>query len=116
MSLVDTRTIGRLPDFSGKAQDWQEWVFRARAWLSLLGEQGQYTVDDLLVAAENSNVAVAQGNLGPGATNFSVILYNLLMQITRGRAAGIVRSVPRSAGLEAWRLLHVGFQPSPSLF
>ena len=34
--VIDTRTVGKLPSFVGRPESWNEWVFRARAWLTLL--------------------------------------------------------------------------------
>ena len=111
--LIDTRTVGRLSDFSGAPDQWLEWSFRARAWLALLQVAGTQPGDmaGMLAAAEAAAAPLDEGAFTPAATACSTVLFNVLAQVVRGKALNIIRQPPRGWGLESWRRLCREYEP-----
>ena len=79
--VLDTRTVGKLADFSGVPNDWQDWSFRAKAWFCLLPYSGNSTVEELLTATENHPTPIVLSALGSHARNFGVVMFNLRLSL-----------------------------------
>ena len=111
-TLIDTRTVGKLENFSGKAVDWSDWSFKATSWFALLQmEDGQSPIAVLDAARDNPEV-LEQGTFTVPVQNFSIILFTVLVQVVQGKALGIVKTSPRMNGLEAWRRLFREYESS----
>ena len=81
--MVDTRTVGRLETFDGKAETWTDWSFRARAWFSLIevGGQPAERTEATMRAAEASADAIDHTALAAQAQDVGRRNYNVLAQV-----------------------------------
>ena len=113
-ALIDTRTVGKLSEFSGSAESWSDWSFKATAWFALLNPPlpQDTTVSDLLERARSAPQDIRREQMDPETRSFSEVVYNVLVQVVKGKALGIVRMTPRLNGLEAWRKLHMEYESS----
>ena len=90
--LIDTRAIGNLETFDGRAECWLDWSCKARSWFSLLpvatadpGEVGTF-----LAAAEASAVPLDEPGMHLAAQAFSRVIYNVLVQVCQGKALSVI--------------------------
>jgi len=122
--LVDLRTFSKVQNFDGDVAHWQEWSFKTRAWFSLLPAPGggvganptsAAEFCDLALLAPATNIPIRLSSLTPEALELSKCMYNVLVQVCKGRALNIVRDCERDNGLECWRRLHAEYQPDSSL-
>ena len=87
-TVIDTRTLGKLENFSGKAVDWSDWSFKATSWFALLQmEDGQSPIAVLDAARDNPDV-LEQGTFTVPVQNFSTVLFNVLVQVVQDKALG----------------------------
>eukprot|EP00975_Prorocentrum_lima_P048994 10250658-Prorocentrum_lima.AAC.1 len=103
-ALIDTRAVGKLQEFSGASGDWSDWAFKATAWFALLNPPG-VDVMSVLDAARDQNNPLDDSEFGGAVRGFSSTVFNVLVQVVKGKALGMVRTSPRLNGLEAWRRL-----------
>ena len=106
VQLVDTRTLGKPPSFTGRVEDWMMWSFKFESWASLLPPVAEgSTVEQALewcTTVEEDGLAVAQMN--PNAVLASRNVYYMLTQSLDDRAVAILRRAPkrgRAHGVEA---------------
>ena len=97
--LLDTKGISKPPRFSGKAEDWAQWIFRAESFGALLG-WGNY----MTIAATQAD-RVTNDNLSEAALQASRELYHFLVQTVDGRCLSLLRLIDRGCGFEAWRVI-----------
>lgn len=103
--LLDTRGFSKVPHFSGKDEDWADYIFKFDGYATLLGWG-----DRLEKAATHPSV-IENSRLLDESRQVSTNLYAILQLNTSGKALGIVRLVPRGEGMEAWRQLHREYAP-----
>ena len=113
--LLDTRALGALKKFSGKAEDWTLWEFQAASYFAILPKPvGMVAeVDDILTAAITAPIAhLDTAQFGPHALELSATVFHVLVQCTEGKALAIARRAPRRNGLMLWRMLHDDYAPN----
>ena len=108
--LIDTKTVGRVKDFSGEEGDWELWRFRFEGWCSLLDATGG--LSQLLQQAHEHPDAIDTETLGESAVNWGHLLYGLFSQVLQGKAASICMRVQRGNGLEVWRQVVKEYEPN----
>ena len=108
--LIDTKTVGRLRDFTGEEADWELWKFRFEGWCSLLDQSG--VLSHLLQLASEQRDVIDSGTLGDAAGGWSHLLYGLFSQVFQGKAASICMRVQKRNGLETWRQITQQYEPN----
>ena len=81
--LIDTRTVGKLENFDGRADSWLDWSFRARAWFALLPVNGVDAgdVEAFIAAAEGHGGPLDEATMNPQAQTVSRVIYNVLVKV-----------------------------------
>ena len=102
-SVVDTRVLGRPKSFDGQQENWQDWTFAMRAYLSCLTE----TMADLLDATEKSPETIELGPLPEAAKADAQQLYYILVLQCNGSALQCCRG-----RREAWRRMFQRLEPA----
>ena len=110
-ALIDTHAVGKLGDFSGSAADWSDWPFRATSWFALLNPPGVVVID-VLDSARDHAVPLRNEAFNEAVRNFSGTVFNVLVQVVKAKALGIVKTGPRLNGLESWRRLFLEYESS----
>ena len=105
--LVDNRTVGKLATFDGKDESWSDWSFRAASWFALMPTPPGLTVSiaSLMEAARDEPAAASltRASYGPLVDETSVMVYNVLVQATEGKAFKVIRAqekAQRISGVE----------------
>ena len=96
-SLVDTKTLGKLDTFDGTTDHWEDWVFRASAWLLLLPTEG-VDMENCLKFAKGSDAELGRHRYPADVDRLGVVIYNALIQAIRGRALSVAKSVEHGNG------------------
>ena len=107
--LLDLKNVGRIPQFSGKPQDWDDFKFR------FLLSMGFIDLDEIVDMVKVTTTATEAHQLDVEHTEKSKILYGILCQCCEGRALTLLKLVGRGCGIEAWRLLLVEYEPRASV-
>ena len=93
---MDTRTLGRPPTFSGRAEDWTMWAFRFETWASLLPPVDEVTVDVILDwGVTRSEEDLVQNEMNTKMANASRGVYYMHAQLIEG---GLWRSFAARRG------------------
>jgi len=106
---ADVRGLGRPSEFDGRADQWTEWSFKAKAWIVLNTEFG--TVDLEKVSRSADPVDMRAMGATARTMEANTKLYFMLAMMVKGQAATVVRKAPNGHGLEAWRLLSRKYDP-----
>ncbi|CAK0811260.1 unnamed protein product, partial [Prorocentrum cordatum] len=105
VQLLDSRGVGKVPTFSGKREDFEDWIFPFESFCGLLG----WTAGpDRSREAEEPLTA---DDLGEQGVRVGRSLYHLLASTTKGTAQSIVKLCPRGDGFEAMRRLYKEYRP-----
>ena len=103
---LDTRSLGKLANFSGKDEDWPLWSWRAESWLSLIPQADPgWENSELLEQSAARAGPIDLAAMPPSVQEYGKIVYLFLSQVLEGKALQKARSVPRGHGLELWRLM-----------
>ena len=108
---MQTKSFEKLPQFSGRIEDWQEWAFKWRSAAS----SSHCDAGALLEWAEGTNNSIDEEDIDIFKANGSHLsheFYHQLVLIVSGDALEIVRNTSMENGLEAWRKLHKRYNPS----
>ena len=103
-SLVDTRSIGKAPSFSGEHKEWHDWSFQFTAYM---GSANARAIEALKAAA-TSELATTSGDLhlvGSEHVEMSTQLYFGLAMLCKGAALTTIKNVTCNSGLDALRAL-----------
>ena len=96
-SLVDTRTIGKAPTFTGERKDWLEWSFQ---FIACMRSANPKSIEALRRAAMVVKQSFEEHNHQ---------LYLALALLCRGSALVTVKNTEVNNGLEAWRGLNATY-------
>ncbi len=83
--LIDHRGVSKVPTFSGRRADFEEWIFPFESYTGLLGWES------LMERAKNQVEEIEILNLSDEAERVGRSLYHLLVSTTKGTALSIVR-------------------------
>ena len=97
-ALIDTRAVGKLGDFSGAPTDWSDWSFKATAWFAPLNPPGMVVIE-VLDSARDHAVPLRGEDFSEAVRSFSSTMFNVLVQVVKAKALGIVKTGPRLNGL-----------------
>ena len=107
---LELRSAGRPTTFSGKDEDWNDWSFVMRAYLSVIGDDVASLLERVETVKEQVTVAQLEANR-PGCTNAVRQVYFQLAMTCRGPALAVVKGVERNNGIEVWRKLFERYEP-----
>ncbi|CAK0856887.1 unnamed protein product, partial [Prorocentrum cordatum] len=105
VQLLDSRGVGKVPTFSGKREDFEDWIFPFESYCGLLG----WTAG--LDRSREAEEPLTADDLGEQGVQVGRSLYHLLASTTKGTAQSIVKLCPRGDGFEAMRRLHKEYRP-----
>ena len=96
--LVDTRNIGKVPNFSGEREAWGEWSFQFGAFLGAANPKATKalkwaTAAELAIDEDDADTEDYRA--------FSSQLYLALVLMCKGQALTMIRNVTGNNGLEA---------------
>jgi hypothetical protein len=109
-SLMDTRSIGKAPNFSGDHKEWHDWSFQFTAYM---GSANARAITALKAAATRET-AITNEDLhlmGEEYVEMSTQLYFGLAMLCKGAALTTVKNVTGNNGLDAWRALCALYDP-----
>ena len=93
------KPIGKPPLFSGAEKDWSDYSWRMLSWCCLI------KLDCYMEEAATRPIPVNIAGEPAKTQKKAALLYHYLIISLQGKALGMLRSVDRSNGLEAWRKL-----------
>ncbi|CAK0790198.1 unnamed protein product, partial [Prorocentrum cordatum] len=105
VQLLDSRGIGKVPTFSGKREDFEDWIFPFESYCGLLG----WTAG--LERSRGAEEPLTADDLGEQGVLVGRSLYHLLASTTKGTAQSVVKLCPRGDGFEAMRRLCREYRP-----
>ena len=94
--------LGRPPHFEGREEEWTDWTFQAKAFLSLVGD----SVGQDLENAALLTVPVNMADMTETRQTHSRKVFYMLTMLLKGPPLSLLRQVPDSNGYDAWRQLH----------
>jgi hypothetical protein len=103
--LIDHRGVSKVPTFSGRRADFEEWIFPFESYTGLLGWE------TLMDRTRHERDEIYFLNLSDEAERVGRSLYHLLVSTTKGTALSIVRLTERGNGFEALRKLYLEYRP-----
>ena len=110
--LKDLRGLGKPPSFDGNDAEYQDFRFRFRIHMSLVGAVSQALMDKCDIKRNPISLAAVRA-LGDAHLKCCMQMHYELAVKTEGsvRSLVLVRSVEESNGAEAWRLIHSRYAP-----
>ena len=98
--LVDTRSIGKAPNFSGEHKDWHDWSFQFTAYM---GSANPRAIDSLRLAGTRETPITTEELylMGDEYVEMSTQLYFGLAMLCKGAALTTIKNVTGNNGLDA---------------
>ena len=120
-SLIDVKGLGRLKEFTGKEEDFQQWSKKTEAFFAGLIKESEMMLGwaveqltEITTTAIDLDFLSTDMNEGRGVQNLEFVLQQMhimLMDLTSGEANDIVAN-SRKNPLEAWRRLRKRYDPT----
>ena len=113
----DLQKLGKPPIYSGKEDEWNEWSFVMKSYVSLLSTH----VPALLTGAENPatspdmSIATIRATLTEDGVTAAKKLFHVLVMNVRGPALAVIRGITDMNGALAWRALITRYAPNTAL-
>ena len=110
----DLQKLGKPPIYSGKEDEWNEWSFVMKSYVSLLSTH----VPALLTGAENPatspdmSIATIRATLTEDGVTAAKKLFHVLVMNVRGPALAVIRGITDMNGALAWRALITRYAPN----
>ena len=110
----DLQKLGKPPIYSGKEDEWNEWSFVMKSYVSLLSTH----VPALLAGAENPaaspdmSIATIRATLTEDGVTAAKKLFHVLVMNVRGPALAVIRGITDMNGALAWRALITRYAPN----
>eukprot|EP00971_Amphidinium_carterae_P078945 1562010-Amphidinium_carterae.1 len=112
VQLIDTRGLSKPPRFSGKDEEWRDWVFQFESYIGLLSSDLYSKMEE--IATTNGRLS-AIDEYNDELKAQARQLYFLLVQLCQGRALTLLRTVNDAHGFVAWRMLKRQYEPSTAV-
>ena len=108
----ELQKLGRPPNYNGKEDEWDEWSFVMRGYVSLLSVH----MPALLAGAEDTtspdmSMARIRATLTEGGAAAAQKLFHVLVMNVRGPALAVIRGITDMNGALAWRALITRYAP-----
>ena len=104
--LVDARTFGKAPTFTGEHKDWPEWSFQ---FTTHVGSANTKPSGALRWAAMEETHITAESVKTQDFEVQNPQLYHALAHLCKGSALMTVKNTEINSGLEAWRGLNATY-------
>ena len=110
----DLQKLGKPPIYSGKEDEWNEWSFVMKSYVSFLSTH----VPALLTGAENPaaspdmSIATIRATLTEDGVTAAKKLFHVLVMNVRGPALAVIRGITDMNGALAWRALITRYAPN----
>jgi hypothetical protein len=104
--VFDGRSLGKVPDFSGKDSDWAMWSFVAEAHFA-----GYDMGDDYMEVATTAPSIPLLADMTDRVKGLAKKVYLTLVTAMKGKALNLLRSVEKYNGFAAWRALKSHYEP-----
>ena len=109
----ELQKLGRPPIYSGTEDEWNEWSFVMRKYVSLLSAH----IPALLAGAEDTasadmSMARIKDTLADDGIATSQKLFHVLVMNVRGPALTVIRGITDMNGALAWRALTTRYAPN----
>ena len=110
----DLQKLGKPPIYSEKEDEWSEWSFVMKSYVSLLSTH----VPALLTGAENPvaspdmSIATIRATLTEDGVTAAKKLFHVLVMNVRGPALAVIRGITDMNGALAWRALITRYAPN----
>ena len=98
--LVDTRTIGKAPTFTGEHKGWQEWSFQFAAFVGCANPK---SIEAMRWAAMEDDKITAAAVTQQSSDEHNPQLYVALALLCKGGALVTAKNTEVNNGLEAYR-------------
>ena len=98
--LLDTRGAFKAPSFSGKREEFENWIFRFESYTGMLGWERPIAIVATLTTVLDEDLIDEDQKI------VSKALYHLLVTVVSGQALSLVKLAPRGQGFEALRRLY----------
>ena len=111
--LIDTKTFGKPPTFTGQDDQFQDWEFIFSNYCAML----DVNLGTLMTSSKSMTTEVDMNNLNSDPTinaqykAISVTLFRILTQVVKGKALRLLRNTTDNNGLEAWRKIYQEYVP-----
>ena len=83
-AVIDTRALGKCPNFSGEQSQWSEWKFHFTSWVTLLDWNGLDIEEYLGTAAASPPETLDMSAFGPSALSVAKSLYAMFALLCKG--------------------------------
>ena len=104
--LVDTRTIGKAPTFTGEHKDWPEWSFQ---FIAYTGSANPKSIESMRRAAMEDDKITAAAVTQQSFDEHNAQLHLALELLCKGNASVTVKNTEVNNELEAWRRLNATY-------
>ena len=104
---VDTRLLGKPPNFDGAEAKWTDWSVVTRAYCAITHPQ----LGALMAQVESTAVDIPLGGLDGANADACRQLYYILLMLCQGTALNIIVNAGELQGCVAWRRLHQRYEP-----
>ena len=94
--FLDPRNLPKVDHFSGKDEEWAEWAFAFRSYMSLLG------FEETMDATEKMDAPPDHSVMAESIAEKARLLFHLLVQLLRGKAKRLAMKCPRGQGYTLW--------------
>ena len=110
----DLQKLGKPPIYSGKEDEWNEWSFVMKSYVSLLSTHvpALLTGAENPVASPNMSIATIRATLTEDGVTAAKKLFHVLVMNVRGPALAVIRGITDMNGALAWRALITRYAPN----
>ena len=109
----DVLRLSRPPSFTGKEEDWTEWSFVMRSYLTVQADEMAALIEAAEATAEpDVSMAAIERTLGAGGRQAARKMFHMLVMTVKGPALGVLRGNLQQNGALAWRALVKRYEPN----
>ena len=106
--MIDTsKILGKPSTYGGDAAQWREWRFGFETWWACLDAQAETLLENAVVCGH----VIVPATSTPDVQELGRILYLVLAQSLKGRPLDLLKTVSKSNGFEAYRILIQEYEP-----
>ena len=103
--MLDSKSIPKADTFNGKVEDWAEWKFGFKSYVTMLG------LSIKMREAELNPEEPELIDMTTDAEQSAHLLYHLLVQLCKGKARNVARGTEEGNGFKLWRALLREYEP-----
>ena len=107
--IMDQRVFGRPPSFNGAESDWTDWCFQMESFFGLMGHDDSLT--EVVARTRTENRVIPSAEFGANHIGPSSFVFNVLVQVCKGKALSILKLSEKGNGYSAWTSLKIYYEP-----